>query len=116
MALKLFLRAGLAAPVLGTFSVLLLAEANNGAFAQQRPSAAYCESYARDVSRRATRGGALGGAARGAAGGAIIGAITGSAGKGAAIGAATGGVVRGVQRHRTYDQIFRDCMAGRYSY
>lgn len=85
----------------------------------QHYSAAYCQSFARDVSLYHSRGGAIGGAARGALGGAAIGAIVGGgrgAGRGAGVGAIVGGVSRGVQRSISYDQAYRDCMRGYVSH
>ena len=57
------------------------------------------------------------GAGVGAGSGALLGAIGGSVGKGLGIGAIVGGVAGGgmsvYKNHKTYDEIYKNCMRGR---
>ncbi|MEM7008836.1 MAG: hypothetical protein AAF462_06840 [Thermodesulfobacteriota bacterium] len=57
------------------------------------------------------------GAGVGAGTGALLGAIGGSVGKGLGIGAVVGGVAGGgtsiYKNHKTYDEIYKNCMRGR---
>jgi len=57
------------------------------------------------------------GAGVGAGTGALIGAIGGGVGKGLGIGAVVGGVAGGgtsiYKNHKTYDEIYKNCMRGR---
>ena len=84
------------------------------------PSAAYCDSLARDYATRNSRGKVAGGAAAGAIGGALIGgAIRGRRGarRGAAIGGGTGAVAGGVAQSRDYTSLYNraysECMGRR---
>ncbi len=57
------------------------------------------------------------GAGVGAGTGALLGAISGSTAKGLGIGAVVGGVAGGgtsiYKNHKTYDEIYKNCMRGR---
>ena len=80
-------------------------------------SAADCAARAERAARGSTS--VVGGAAVGAAGGAAVGAIVGNrkdARRGAAIGAVAGGATQGYRKNSRYNQVYDDCMAGRYSH
>ena len=80
-------------------------------------SAADCAAVADRAARESTS--VMGGAAVGAAGGAAVGAIVRKdswkgARRGAAIGAVAGGATQAYRRNERYNQVYDDCMAGRY--
>jgi hypothetical protein len=80
-------------------------------------SASDCAAQAERAARGSTS--VVGGAAVGAAGGAAVGAVVGNrrdARRGAAIGAVAGGATQAYRKNSRYNQVYDDCMAGRYSH
>ena len=80
-------------------------------------SAADCAARAERAARDSTS--IVGGAAVGAVGGAAVGAIVRKdswkgARRGAAIGAVAGGATQAYRKNERYNQVYDDCMAGRY--
>ena len=102
----------------GTVGIFFLCLLVSAEVASAQPSAAACDSYARNYAQGTSRQGqVLRGGAVGSLVGLGIGSIAGAGGAGAAIGAGIGVIGGGIRRSasadRTYNAAYQDCMSGR---